>query len=796
MEFIKQAQPIFLKNLRHDVNIQAGFSRSIILNKTQASDIEVHITACSFYRLYVNGHIVMHGPARAGYGTLRVDKVDISEFANIGENIIAVEVTSHGDPFKSYSNEILCHPGLLALAIVSGGELIDRTDNSWKGIHLTQRVQFAERISHCREIAEIYYLDNSYFSWRNDPEMCDFDVEMLEWEDTLIPRGMLMPTLECEDKKYLTDFGSAYIDRNRKIDLPWFEAQHKEYFSALDERPGVEFLQTVEQNICKTDRIQVGQGGVVSGKVSDDAYLNFDFIESRMGFIGIEFVCEQDGIVDIVHLESYGYYDDKSHLSLQPNHVTRLHVKKGNTSFVSMEPALFRYIKLYFRGTGAFCVKNLYSLDYSYPDNGNGFFQCSDDDINRLYRAARRTLKLNTLDIFMDCPERERGGWLCDSFWTARAACQMLGDLSVEKAFIENFLEVSADKIWNAFFPEVFPGTKLNQTQCVSITTWSFWLMLELCEYVKRSSDHLMAEKYAARVEEFVNGSMSLIGSSGLIENLPCLFIDWSFSNSAEFCQPISTAANALFAKMLIDLAGLYGREDWLAQGRKMRRIICDVFMANNGRLVKSAPAMPDSLTFENGVFRSRGYFSESAQYLMIWSGLFDDLEDDGEKAVAGIVIDRTVRNMGPAPEYPHSPRVGGANLFIGLCIRLDMLAKYGRYDALMTEMKKIYGFHLKEGPGTFWEDVDMVGTSRCHGFNAHAGVHLTRDILGLGIPDEETKSIRIDPHPCGLRWARGTVATSDGMISLSWTNVDGVLQTRLSLPEGWKVEKNILDTI
>lgn len=786
MEQIKKAYPIFLKGLRNENNIQAGFSKSIIINKEQSKKIQIYATACSFYRLYVNGRIVAHGPARAGYKYLRVDEVDISPYVNIGENVVAFEVTSHGNPFRSYSNEIVCQPGLLAAVIVANGEIIDKTDNTWKGIHLSQRLQMAERISHCREVAEIYYLDDGYYRWRMNPNECNYDVECFDWEHRLIPRGMAMPTLEYEDKKYLTDYGSAYIDPSINVELPWFEASHGQYYSQLKERPGKDFLQTVEKELGKNDKLCIEDDGTIKANIQGDGYLSFDFIDNRMGFIGIEFQCQQDGIVDIAHLESYGHMDDKSYLSLQPNPITRLHVKKGSTCFVTIEPALFRYIKLYFRGTGSFHLKKLYSLDYSFPDIGRGFFQCSDDDINRLYRAARRTLKLNTLDIFMDCPERERGGWLCDSMWTARAAYQMMGDLTVEKAFIENFMEVDADTIWKSFFPEVFPGNKLNQTQCVSITTWSFWLMLQLCEYAKRSADRAFIDKYAQRVEAFVSGSMTLIGESGLIENLPCLFIDWSFSNSKEFCQPISTGANSLYAKMLRELGVLYDRSDWQEKGNKMRRIICDFLFENNGKRINSAQAMPDNMVYDNGVFRSGGHSSEATQYLLLWSGVFDDLTDETEKKLAKKMIRRVIENMGPDSIYPLSARIGGANLFIGLCIRLDMLAKYGKYDTLLREIKKMYGFQLKEGPGTFWEDLDMVGTSRCHGFNAHVGVHLTRDILGLGLPDEENKTVRIAPHPCGLRWARGVVATSDGMISLSWTNEDDELKIRLSLPDGW----------
>lgn len=170
-----------------------------------------------------------------------------------------------------------------------------------------------------------------------------------------------------------------------------------------------------------------------------------------MGFVRLAVTCEKNGIIDLVHselLETDGslYYDHQV--------VTHLHVPAGLTEFVMMEPTLVRYLQIIFRGVGTVTVHRLSILDNSYPDDHRASFLCSDEDINRLYGAAKRTLLLNTLDIFMDCPQRERGGWLCDSLWTARAASLMLADNRVEREFLENFLLTSAEEMGHAFFPK------------------------------------------------------------------------------------------------------------------------------------------------------------------------------------------------------------------------------------------------------------------------------------------------------------------------------------------------------
>ena len=51
-----------------------------------------------------------------------------------------------------------------------------------------------------------------------------------------------------------------------------------------------------------------------------------------------------------------------------------------------------------------------------------GWFECSDDRINRLHEAARWTLRGNAVDIPTDCPHRERSGWTSEWLNSVRSA--------------------------------------------------------------------------------------------------------------------------------------------------------------------------------------------------------------------------------------------------------------------------------------------------------------------------------------------------------------------------------------
>ncbi len=758
------------------------FYANIELNE-YVSDAVFALTGRNMYRLYINGEMVMHGPARTAHGFCRVDEVDVSPFLTEGENHLAVEVMVYGDVYNGYSNDCTLESGMFIGELTVDGKVACATGvDEWKVLRLSARAPHAQRISHSREAAEVYYLDDQYYGWTTG--RADFSAATVMDEadaPTYLTHEALQPALNEYPITQLAEYGSCFIEKDKPLTSLFYE-KHSPYYASLTERPLEDCRRTAERAFH----------GVSVKREDDTLYLNgegdkfvlFDGGESRVGFISIEFSCDHDGIVDIVHSEllnldgSIPYYHDV---------VTRLHIRGGMAhSFITMEPCLARYIKLYFRGTGDVKLYSLSMLDYAYPDEMRSGFQCSDDNINRLYNAAKKTLILNTMDIFMDCPERERGGWLCDSLWTARAAQMMLSDTRVEKEFIENFLLTPADGMFHGFFPEAYPGNKPNFKEMTGITTWTFWLMCQLVEYVERTGDFAFRDEYADRVAAFVKGSYDFIGKSGLLENLPWVFIDWSLSNSGEYQQPISTPANALYAYMLTGLGRLYGRTDWVDLGGKMRGILREAILAESELGLGSLTTFPDS--FELGGdsrLHGRGKVSESGMATALWAGLFLPGE-------APLMEDIVIHRMGPAPAYAADPMLGRSQLFIGLCIRLDLLTRLGAYDKMYTDMLAIYEPQLKEGPGTLWENQIIDTSSRCHGFTAHAGVHLMRDVLGLGFPEygqNGEKRMVIAPHMEGLRWARGTVELAEGIVSVFWKYDGKRFTLQASVPAGFEAD-------
>ena len=423
---------------------QYGFYRSLDLSSTDDCGdgfgrvcyerVLIRLTARNLYRLYINGETVMHGPARTAHGYCRVDELDITELLIDGINHIAVEVVAYNRAwggYNQYSNDSTLEDGLFIAEIEGDGDILTATgDDGWQVCEITARARRGDRISHCRGCEEIYFLNDDYYLWKLG--YGEFvPVEALPSHDspTYLRHDALTPTLAESVLTDLVEFGTARIDREKQLS-PFFYEVNSPVYNTLTEHPLADCRRTVESDtgLVRVERLE--DGCHFSPVDTEDYFGLWDGKESRVGFIRLSVTCEKAGIIDLIHSE---LLKTNGRIPYHFNIVTRLHVSAGLNEITTIEPSLSRYMQIVFRGVGEATVHNLSVLDYAYPDEHRAAFLCSDDNVNRLYAAAKKTLLLNTLDIFMDCPDRERGGWLCDSLWTGRAASLMLGDNRVER---------------------------------------------------------------------------------------------------------------------------------------------------------------------------------------------------------------------------------------------------------------------------------------------------------------------------------------------------------------------------
>ena len=148
-------------------------------------------------------------------------------------------------------------------------------------------------------------------------------------------------------------------------------------------------------------------------------------------------------------------------------------------------------------------VSDFYIRQYVNSDVARASFSCDNGGINKIYKAAVETYKQNALDIFMDCPSRERAGWLCDSYFTARVAFDLSGNHLIETNFLENYL--LPEKFMNipqGMLPMCYPSDHVNGN---FIPNWAMWFVIELEEYLARSNDRQMIKALEPKVNALLD---------------------------------------------------------------------------------------------------------------------------------------------------------------------------------------------------------------------------------------------------------------------------------------------------
>ena len=336
----------------------------------------------------------------------------------------------------------------------------------------------------------------------------------------------------------------------------------------------------------------------------------------------------------------------------------------------------------------------------------------NDADMQKIFDAAVETYRQNAFTIYMDCPSRERAGWLCDSFFTSRAEKVLMGRSTVEKNFLENFfLPEGFRDLPHGMFAECYPADHYGGGY---ISNWAMWLVIELREYLERTGDREFVDAAKIRVDALLEFLAKYENGDGLLEKLErWVFVEWSKAN--ELVQDISYPTNMLYAYMLEAAAELYGEEELLAKA------------ANIKKKINEQAIMPDGFYCDNAVYGEdgkahlSGECTEACQYYAFFCGV---ATPEGNP----VLWERLLNDFGPyrvkKGEWPNLAddakwkHIYPANAFIGNYLRLDLLCRYGEHEKLLENIR---GYFLKmaELTGTLWEN-DTPTASCNHGFASH----------------------------------------------------------------------------
>mgnify|MGYP002510834010 CR=1 FL=1 len=710
----KRAQAIWARGREEEMNCELAF-RAVI----PAGDVELHLAASSVYRLWINGEFVSAGPARAAHGYYNVDEIRLGRRLTQQENVAVIEVVGYN--VNSY--DTLDQPAFLTAEFLREGDVIACTAGEGIQVHeLKQRVRKIQRYSLQRAFGECYRLraENRKFytqaAWEALPASLPFAVQPGK---RYLGRSVPMPKFERLAVKALAETGM--VDFGPMSSGPVFFWERERVGKTLKgflPQELEERLSDEGQSMTFRPAESAGAGMLSQAAPEEpfplqleDGYGLYELPFNATGFIRLEVQCGEpctvylmfdeilaEGKLDFRRMSTYNFFK----YTLDP----------GRHSIMTFAPYTMKYIRAAVKGKAL--LQGLELVEYKHPPVGREVNLPEDSDLREIYCAARESYLSNAVDIFMDCPSRERAGWLCDSFFTSRVEHVLTGECLVERAFLNNFiLAEKFDYLPEGMLPMCYPA---DHNDCAFIPNWAMWFVLELEEYLARSGDRELVDRAKPRVMGLVDYFAAFENEFGLLEKLDSwVFVEWSRANDPDVVQDVNFPTNMLYKRMLEAVASLYGEERLRKKAARIRQVIRErsfngTFYTDNERRTESGLENPGNCT-------------EVCQYYAFFTGTATKEED-------AALWETLLRDFGfGRKELGLHPRVAFANAFIGNYLRIELLYREGLYEEVLNNIR---GYFAKMAAltGTLWEH-DMPSASCNHGFASHV-IYWLAGIYGI----------------------------------------------------------------
>lgn len=763
------ARPIWPQKKEKEKNLFVGFRA--IFESPEGEPVVLRVAASTLYRAFVNGKFCGHGPARTAHGWFRVDLWDVTPHIKPGNNVVAIEVAGYN--VNSYY--LLDQPSFLQAEVTVQDEILASTAGAgaqFEAKILAERLQKVQRYSSQRTFIEVYNLSTDYARWRQEPEavFASTPCAVLS-ERRLLPKHTSNPDFVLRSP--LWHISQGKLETGLRVNNPKKNRSLTDIGPMLGGYPETELvtIPSIElQGVRNAERTNVDEpiSPDTTLKLSAQTFHIVDFGTNLTGFIGAKITCRTPTHLYMVFDEILSGRD-VDWMRLGCVNIITYEMSKGIFSVESFEPYTLRYLKL-INLKGECTVEGIYLREYAAPDVWEASFAASDPRLNRLFDAGRETLRQNAVDIFMDCPSRERAGWLCDSFFTARAANILSGNVLIEQDFIENFL--LPEKFANlpeGMLPKCYPSDHYNG---VFIPNWALWFVVQLEEYLHRSNHRSIVDAIKPKVLALFNYFEGFKNEDALLEKLESwVFVEWSAAN--RFVQDVNYPTNMLYAAALSAAGRMYNKSELITEADRIRDVIRKQSF-NGTFFVDNAVRKDNKLTVT-------GNRSEVCQYFAFF---FDVATPKSHPQLWKILC----KHFGPERSQTKAfAEVHMANSFVGNMLRFEILSRYGFCQKILDESID-YLMYMAERTGTLWENTDSRASCN-HGFASHICYTLYRDVLGVYSLNTIDKVIQLRFTQLHVNWCQGRIPVPDGAIDLRWWKDGDTLYYRLDHPADYSVE-------
>ena len=751
-------------------------------------------TGC-FYQAWLNGNWLGYGPARASHGRLTIDRWALPAGQLREQNVITVQAFWEG--IFTYDH-VRGEPGIwLGL---------DGSDFTlWSSGRTGRRPTY--RLSHQRGWAEEIDARKRAKGWPAG------GWDEAEWQPAILRKMTASPPVILEERdllplvrvtrraEWVSFAGSA--DLAGRVKHRQLGYEHTPGFDCPEDSAARNIQEerllpsgALDRNLAALTVSGSGDAVLAPDPAGGDRTVQLDFGHFVTGLLVLELTAPAGTVVDIGWSEAPWQPELSSRWSesSQPagavtprecndaRQGTRYTCAGGRERFEGLVIMAMRCVRLTFRTPQpeAITLHELSVRVSGYPIEREGAFLCSDASLNRIHRAAVETMENSIHDVYMDCPGRERGGWLNDSYSAAVGLGAISADTTLDRRFLRQFIDsLEHNRGTGTLFPlypsEAFawPGGYQRPIACHTL----FWL-LQVERHLRLFGDAELRQQWQAGVATVFEGLARYRTPEGLVENIPWdEFLDWSPMEAG----PLRVWTNLIYGLALQRLGHLYGNAAWQESGEITLRV-SETASWDEGRGLYS-----NSLRREEGRLVPEGPFSELVNYVALWAGV---VPPDREK-----IVWRQLRNLHPrstdrAP-MPDDLTLARCNAY-GLLYRAEIQGRRGEVAELARDLREAYLPMLDRGQTTLSEHYGYH-YSLCHGFQGYIAHVLARYVGGIQLPENPGDVIQLRPTPDLLAWCQARVPWMGGHVQMWCARHDEKeAEVLISLPAGQRGELQI----
>lgn len=741
------------------VYFRYAFMLNVEETETEQLHLVLDITANSRYRFWLNGTAVQSGPCRGDRFRHFYETVDVSEYLQAGENVLAVQVLlcDHSYVDSQYGNE---RAPMVSVATLPSGHRL-----ALEGQVRDDKGKLLADVTTGKADWKVY-LDNSYYLIA-EPLISDNLGATIEHLDLAkIPTGWKLSGF--------SDKGWSKAQEIETVEWGAFEkgvgffldfCVKKRPIPLLLEKPKILKNELGTPVFGKADEITVEphrkQRLLFALDVLSNTYPRYYFLGgkgARVSFTYFERFVSKDGEASVLR-------DDYVHGEIGPNGLTDWILLDADEEEETVyEPFLYRtfrflQIEIETKEMPVTFFRPSYHKT-GYPLNPKSHIASSAPWVRQLYQMCVNTLQGCMMETYMDCPFWEQMQYPMDTRLQALFTYVCSRDTALAKKALEDF---HCSRI-----PEGLVLGKAPTGYLQVISTFSLHYIYMMEEYYQRTGDLQILRQYRSDVDGILEYYYGKIGDSGLVEEVDYWpFVDWQTKWGVSGGKPEAMLHGpSAIINLMYGYALRSGAKIMEATGRNM---LAEEYRQRQQEICRRVEEL--CWDKQRQMYREGPDFVQFTQHAQSWAVLNGMVT--GERAAQ--LMERTFVEKDVLRCY------------FSTCYELFRACeKAGRYD--LTKQQMDWWIDLIKEHCTTCPETPVNSRSECHAWSALPMYELMCVIAGIRSRQPGEQSYIIRPHMDYVPDLCGEMITDQGMIAFDYRRQGDLWEYRITVPQGCDV--------